>query len=99
MAGDDCATTAALGSVPAGPMDPETVYNTYCFACHATGVGSAPILGDVDSWSERIAKGIDVLYESSLNGLGVLMPAKGTCVSCSDDDIRATVDYMVESVQ
>ena len=85
--------------VAAGPQDPETVYNTYCVACHATGVAESPILGDVAAWSERIAKGMDTLYSSGINGLGALMPAKGTCMSCSDEDIKATVDYMVEKSQ
>ena len=89
----------ASASGAAGPQDPETVYNTFCFACHASGVGNAPILGDVAAWSERIAKGTDVLYASGLNGLGALMPAKGTCASCSEDDIKATVDYMIEKSQ
>jgi len=82
-----------------GPQSPEKVYETYCTLCHASGVGNAPILGDVDAWSARIAKGKDALYASGLNGLGALMPAKGTCASCSEDDIKATVDYMVEKSQ
>ena len=100
MAGDPCASSSASGSIASdGPLDPETVYNTYCVACHASGVGNAPIVGDVAGWAPRIEKGIETLYESGVNGLGALMPAKGTCGSCSDEDIFATVDYMVEASQ
>lgn len=81
-----------------GPQDPETVYNTFCVGCHASGAGNAPILGDVAAWSERIAQGTDVLYASGINGIGI-MPAKGACASCSDDDIKATVDYMIAASQ
>ena len=42
-----------------------------------------------------IAKGIDVLYESTYNGLNGVMPARGTCMDCSDEELQATVDYMV----
>lgn len=82
-----------------GPQSPETVYNTFCVACHGTGVANAPVLGDADAWAIRIDKGKDALYASGLNGLGALMPAKGTCVTCSEDDIKATVDYMIEKSQ
>lgn len=86
--------------VAAGPLEPETVYNTYCVACHNGAIADSPALGDVAAWSERIAKGMDVLYASGINGItGTLMPVKGTCMSCTDDDIKATVDYMVAQSQ
>ena len=81
-----------------GPKEPETVYNTFCTGCHASGAGNAPILGDVAAWSERVAKGTDALYASGINGIGI-MPAKGACADCSDDDIVATVDYMIAQSQ
>jgi len=98
MAGDPCAS-ASQSAAASGPQDPETVYNTYCVGCHASGVGNAPIVGDADSWAPRIEKGLDALYASGINGFGTLMPPKGTCASCSEEDIQATVDYMVESSQ
>ena len=36
---------------------------------------------------------MDVLWESTVNGLG-MMPAKGTCMNCSDDELQAAVDYV-----
>lgn len=92
--GDDCGTAAA--AVATGPMTGDQVYNQYCFACHATGVSGAPTFGNAEQWGPRAAKGIDALLKSSINGLNA-MPAKGTCVSCSDDDIKAAVQYMVDS--
>jgi len=67
-------------------------------ACHATGVSEAPILGNAEQWAVRVAKGADALYTSAINGLGV-MPARGTCVDCSDDEMRAAVDYMLGALQ
>ena len=77
----------------------EDTYNKTCAICHNTGAAGAPKLGDTAQWSARLDKGIDVLYASSINGMPPVMPAKGMCFSCSDDDLRALVDYMVESVQ
>ena len=86
--------------VDAGPRSGETVYNSYCTACHAPAVAGAigsPAYGDADAWSPRIAKGIDALYQSTYNGLNGVMPARGTCMDCSDEELQATVDYMVEA--
>lgn len=92
--GDVQMVSASAGG---GSMDPETVYNTFCVACHSGAVPGSPVLGDVAAWSERLGKGTDVLYESGINGVaGTLMPARGTCATCSDDDIKAAVDYMIE---
>jgi Cytochrome c5 len=37
---------------------------------------------------------MDVLYSSSIKGFNG-MPAKGLCFDCSDDELKAAVDYMV----
>jgi cytochrome c5 len=74
-------------------------YNKSCATCHAAGVAGAPKLGSGEDWSARIAKGKDVLYQSAIDGLPPAMPAKGMCFACSDDDLRALVDYMIESSQ
>jgi len=93
-AGQDCGSVAA--AVASGPMSGDQVYNQYCFACHATGVSGAPLFGDAVQWEPRVAKGMDELMKSTLNGLNA-MPPKGTCVNCSDDDLKAAVQYMLDS--
>lgn len=99
VVGDECAAGLAVAGGPSGPRDAETVYQTFCIACHATGVSESPILGNVEQWAPRIAKGMDTLYDSAINGFNNVMPARGTCVDCSDDEIRAVVDYMVDQSQ
>lgn len=96
MAGEACAAGASTGV--SGPKDPETVYNTYCMACHLTGATEAPIMGNIEAWAPRIAKGADTLYSNAINGVN-LMPAKGLCTDCSDEDIKATVDYIMSKSQ
>ncbi len=80
-----------------GPRTGEDVYNVACMACHSTGAGGAPKLGDAAAWVDRIAKGIDVLYDSGINGLaGTGMIAKGGCMNCSDEEVQAAVDHLVD---
>ena len=95
-AGDDCGAASAVAD--SGPKSGEDVYNQFCFACHATGASDAPLFADVDAWAPRIAKGMDELMRTSVSGIG-MMPPKGTCMDCSDEEIRAAVDYMVEQAQ
>lgn len=95
-AGDDCGTTTQV--LASGPQSGEEVYNQFCFACHATGASDAPLFADSDAWAPRIAKGLDTLMASTVNGLG-MMPARGTCMNCSDEELQAAVDYMLEQVQ
>ena len=80
---------------PAAAVDGQQVYQAACQACHAAGVAGAPKLGDKEAWAPRIAKGEDALLASVNNGLNA-MPPKGACMSCSEDDLRAAVEYMVE---
>ena len=75
----------------------EDVYNGACMACHSAGIAGAPKVGDQLAWTDRIAKGMDVLYDSGINGVaGTGMIARGGCADCSDDEIRLAVDFMVE---
>jgi cytochrome c5 len=76
-------------------VDGQKIYDTTCHACHAAGVAGAPKLGDKAAWAPRIAKGPDALLSSVKNGLNA-MPPKGTCMACSDDELRAAMLYMVE---
>ncbi len=86
-------TASAAGGV-GKPAD--EIYNTYCMACHTTGAGGAPKIGDAGAWEERLGKGIEEVYANAINGING-MPPKGTCMSCSDEEIEATVDHIVEN--
>ncbi|MGF1738800.1 c-type cytochrome [Photobacterium satsumensis] len=83
--------------VAAGPRSGDTVYGTFCAACHGTGVMGAPKIGDSTDWSPRLAKGNDVLADHAINGFNA-MPAKGSCMDCSDDEIIAAIDHMIEGL-
>ena len=96
--GQDCGS-APMTVAAAGGASVEENYNKSCVTCHAAGVAGAPKLGDTAAWEPRLAKGMDTLYTSAINGMPPAMPAKGMCFSCTDDDLKALVDYMVDTVQ
>ena len=96
--GQDCVSEPLI-VVAAGGNSVEENYSKSCATCHVVGVAGAPKLGDINAWEPRLAKGVDVLYKSVINGLPPAMPAKGMCFSCSDDELRDLVDYMVDTVK
>ncbi len=79
------------------PRSAEKIYST-CAGCHDTGAAGAPIVGNKDHWAPRINKGFEALLANAINGVGN-MPAKGLCMDCSDDEIKATVEFMVGKSQ
>lgn len=78
--------------------DGKEIYDTKCFTCHAAGVAGAPKFGDKAAWEPRIAKGMDAIMEVVINGKGA-MPPKGTCMDCSDDELKATSQYMIDAAK
>ncbi|HEY7865706.1 MAG TPA: cytochrome c5 family protein [Psychromonas sp.] len=82
---------------PAGPRSGEKIYNTYCAACHATGVLGAPKKGDADAWQPRIAQGPETLLKHALEGFNS-MPAKGTCSDCSEQEIVSTIAFLTNGL-
>jgi len=102
LVGDPCAGLAGVVDLAGGSanQNPEQVYNTYCVACHGSGANNSPIMGDAAAWQPRIDKGMEELYLNAINGYNNnAMPAKGLCMGCSDDEVRATVDYILSSLQ
>jgi cytochrome c5 len=98
--GNDCGqASAAVEVASAGGSSVESNYSKSCATCHNAGVAGAPKMGDVAAWEPRLAKGMEALYNSAINGMPPVMPAKGMCFSCSDDDLKALVDHMVGSVR
>jgi cytochrome c5 len=89
---------AEVAAVAAPAKSGEDIYNGSCMACHAGGVAGAPKLGDAAAWAPRIAAGMDALMANVTNGLNA-MPPKGLCMSCSGDDLKAAVEYMVSNSQ
>jgi cytochrome c5 len=99
----EAAAASAEDIVVAQAKSGVDVYNNACVACHSTGAAGAPVVGNVDAWTARIAQGTDVLYSHAISGFqgatGAYMPPKGGRMDLSDDDVKAAVDYMVSQSQ
>ncbi len=96
--GKDCGNIA-VASTPAASSaarSGEDIYKASCFGCHGTGVAGAPKFGDAAAWKARSGAGLDGLTKSAIAGKGA-MPPRGTCASCSDDDIKAAIKYMLDN--
>ncbi|WP_226643584.1 c-type cytochrome [Microbulbifer variabilis] len=98
MKGEECAAAVAAAPEAAsgGARSGEDIYNKTCTTCHGAGVAGAPKFGDAAAWAPRIAQGMDTLYTHALNGFNA-MPPKGLCMDCSDDEIKAAVNYMTDN--
>jgi cytochrome c5 len=99
--GEKCDAVTAVAATAAASNEPrsgEAVYNTACTACHSSGAGGAPIVGDGAAWADRIAQGNDTLYTHAIKGIKG-MPAMGLCMDCSEEEIKVAVDYMVAGSQ
>lgn len=92
--------TAAPEPEPvAAALSGPQVYNSACIACHAAGVGGAPVVGDATAWAPRISQGMATLNKHAIEGFsGAVgyMPAKGGRADLSDDEIAAAVKYMAD---
>lgn len=77
----------------------EQVYVRYCFSCHAAGIAGAPRVGDAAAWTQRLEKGRAALLQSTIDGVAPGMPPKGLCGQCSEDELDAALDYMIERSQ
>jgi len=98
--GEDCGSQMAdAGDAASGePRDGATVYSSGCAACHDSGAAGAPKTGDAGAWASRIDKGMDTLVKHAYEGFNA-MPAKGMCSDCSEEEIAAAVEYIVDKSQ
>jgi cytochrome c5 len=97
------AAEAAKGQVAyGGTVDGSVIFGNLCTGCHTAGVAKAPKL-EKAAWSARIAQGVDVLYSHAINGYngpdGGMMPARGGNPSLTDDQVKATVDWMLTQLK
>lgn len=95
----DAACAAAVPVASGGKKSGEELFNSTCKMCHGTGVAGAPVVGDKAAWAPRIGQGMETLFKHAINGFTGTkgaMPARGTCASCSDDEIKGAVEYMVK---
>ena len=89
------AASASESTVAAADAQPgETVYRGLCHVCHAAGLAGAPKPHDTAAWKERVAKGLDAMVTTAIQGLGG-MPPRGGNPALSDEEIRQAIEFML----
>ena len=95
--GEECKGVAAVAAAPAGggAKSPDEVVTAHCAACHSSGVLGAPKIGDAAAWKERADTqgGLDGLLAKAISGINA-MPPKGTCATCSDEELKGAIEKM-----
>ncbi len=92
------AVTTATTTAPAAAKQSrsgESVYQESCAACHGRGAAGAPKLGDKKAWRPLVAQGSGTLLQHALHGYKG-MPPRGACANCSDNEIKAAVEYLAK---
>lgn len=97
------AAEAAKGQVAyGGTLDGSVIYGGLCTGCHTAGVAQAPKL-EKAAWTARIAQGMDMLHAHAINGYtgpaGGVMPARGGNPALTDEQVKATVDWMLTQLK
>jgi len=100
------AAEAARGGAAAqvaydGTLDGAVIYANLCGACHTAGVAGAPKLEQA-AWAARVAQGTETLVQHATHGFqgsAGMMPAKGGNPALSDEQVRATVTWMIGNLQ
>lgn len=103
QAAASAAAAAAAASQVAygGTLDGSTIYGNLCAGCHTSGAGGAPKL-EAAAWTARIAQGKEVLNQHAIEGYtgaAGVMPAKGGNPALTNEQVVATVDWMVANLK
>ena len=103
QAAKDAAASAAASQVAyGGTTDGKEIYGKLCHSCHETGAGGSPKLSDKAHWAPRVAEGLATLEKHAIEGYtgsSGMMPARGGNPSLTDEQVKATVEWMVSQVK
>lgn len=96
------AAAAASQVAYGGTLDGSVIFGQLCTGCHTAGVGMAPKL-EKAAWTARIAEGTQTLHKHAIEGYtgpdGGVMPPKGGNPALTDEQVAATVDWMLANLK
>lgn len=84
-----------------GTLDGSVIYQNLCAGCHASGAGGAPLM-NASGMGARVGKGMETLHKHAIEGFtgeAGVMPPKGGNPALTDEQVSATVDWMVENLK
>jgi len=94
---DDNFTVASTDISNQSERSGEQVYSK-CQSCHDSGIMDAPKFGSLEDWAPRIERGIDDLLMVAIAGKGG-MPPKGTCMDCSNNELKSAIQYIIDNAK
>lgn len=71
------------------------IYNRSCRGCHSIAATGAPLTGDARVWPMLMEKGMDVLVNNVVTGIGG-MPPYGMCMACDVSEFEALIAFMAK---
>ncbi len=86
------APATATAAVPSDPKLAK-VYAQTCKACHTAPSTGAPQAGDRNAWQPRVAQGMPVLLQHTVDGYKG-MPPLGSCMDCTEAEFEALINFM-----
>lgn len=103
VAAQEAAKKAAAAQVAyGGSTDGKFIYGSLCHSCHDNGAGGAPKITDKGAWAPRVAQGAETLLKHAIEGFtgrSGAMPARGGNPGLTDEQVKATVEWMVSQVK
>ena len=73
----------------------QATYEQYCSTCHRDGLAGAPKFRVAADWRPRLdKKTLEELVTSAAKGINA-MPMKGTCMNCTDEELKNAIQYML----
>ena len=94
--GEECKGVGAVAATAGGAArTADDIIAKHCGACHTPGILGAPKIGDTAAWKERADHqgGLDGILAKAISGINA-MPPKGTCATCSDDELKGAIKKM-----
>ncbi|MEO6154797.1 MAG: c-type cytochrome, partial [Thermomonas sp.] len=92
------AAAAASQVAYGGTMDGSVIFGNLCTGCHTSGAGGAPKLDPTAMGARMAEQGIDMLIKNAISGYtgnAGVMPPKGGNPALTNEQVKATVEWMV----
>lgn len=83
------------------PAAAKKIFHEYCATCHKNNAiisVNAPRIGYKSDWEPFKKMTLQQLFELAAKGYGA-MPARGGCFECTDEQLKATIRFMLKHSQ